>query len=220
MSAWKINTIDLGKIAANCYLIQTCRGSILIDTGRASKLRKLEKEMKNSGCRPEDLSLILLTHGDFDHTGSCAYFQKKYNIKIGMHFDDFGMVERGDMFWNRKAGNVIAKKIVNLLFAIKKFKPDFSVDEGYDLTEYGLDARVIYIPGHSKGSIGILTSEGDLFCGDLFMNNKKPSFCSIIDNKEEFDESIRKIKDLDVKKVYPGHGKPFYMSELACMKNI
>ena len=28
---------------------------------------------------------------------------QKYGIKIAMHTDDSGMVERGDMHWNRKA---------------------------------------------------------------------------------------------------------------------
>jgi len=41
------------------------------------------------------------------------------------------------------------------------------LEEGQPLSDVGLDASVLHLPGHSKGSIGILTASGDLFCGDL-----------------------------------------------------
>ena len=57
----------------------------------------------------------------------------------------------------------------------ERFKPDFYIEEGYEFSEYGFDAKVLYIPGHSRGSIGILTAGGDLFCGDLLENTDKNS---------------------------------------------
>jgi glyoxylase-like metal-dependent hydrolase (beta-lactamase superfamily II) len=116
------------------------------------------------------------------------------------------------MFWNKKTGNWIMKKLINVFFNITKFKPDFTIDEKSDLSKFGLDAEVIYLPGHSKGSIGILTSSGEFFCGDLFTNTKEPGPNSMVDDLNEFNESIDKIKDLEIKIVYPGHGKPFSMS--------
>lgn len=210
--AMDIKTIILGGLVANCYLLKTDLGFILIDTGRASKRSKLEHELAGAGCKPGNLNLIILTHGDFDHTGNCTYLRKKYGAKITMHSADAGMVEYGDMFWSRKNGNVVAKKLVNILFRIEKFKPDFTIDESFDLSKYGLDAKVLYLPGHSKGSIGILTENGDLFCGDLFMNTKKPELNSIIDDPEDANKSIEKLKKLKIHMVYPGHGKPFPMS--------
>ncbi len=82
-----------------------------------------------------------------------------------------------------------------------KFKPDFTIDEGYNLSEYGLDAKVLYLPGHSKGSIGILTANGDLFCGDLFTNTSKPAISSIIDDPEKANLSIEKLKSLKINTV-------------------
>jgi hydroxyacylglutathione hydrolase len=70
-----------------------------------------------------------------------------------------------------------------ILFRFSKshrFRPDFYVEEGDDFSEYGFDAQVLLIRGHSKGSIGILTAGGDLFCGDLLENLKKPATNSII----------------------------------------
>ena len=46
------------------------------------------------------------------------------------------------------------------------FIPDIILEEGHDLSEHGLDTRVVHLPGHSKGSIGVLTAGGDLFHGD------------------------------------------------------
>jgi glyoxylase-like metal-dependent hydrolase (beta-lactamase superfamily II) len=70
-------------------------------------------------------------------------------------------------------GRVFSKaalKVLPLLIRPGKFersRPDFTVDEGHDLSEYGLDAKILHIPGHSKSPIRILTADGDLFCGDL-----------------------------------------------------
>ncbi|MCX8128526.1 MAG: MBL fold metallo-hydrolase [Clostridia bacterium] len=209
-----IKTIILGVVVANCYLIRTNKGFILIDTGRAGKRTKLENELESAGCKPGNLNLIILTHGDFDHSGNCAYLREKFNTKIAMHSGDFGMVEQGDMFCNRKTGNYIAKKIVNALFKITEFKPDFQIDEDFDLLQYGLNAKILHLPGHSKGSIGIITADGELICGDIFTNMGKPALNSMIDDREEAKASIQKIRSLNVNTVYPGHGKPFLMSSL------
>ena len=135
---------------------------------------------------------------------------------IAMHHDDSGMSERGDMFWiwKRRKGNILLGMIARVLFRFGKkerLKPDLYIDEGYDLSEYGLDAKVLHIPGHSKGSIGIQTAGGNLFCGDLLENKDKPVLSSIMDDLTVANESVKKLKKLRIKTVYPGHGKPFSM---------
>ncbi len=144
--------------------------------------------------------------------GNCAYLREKYQTKIAMHKDDIGMVENGDMFWNRQTGNTVIKKIINLTFNIERSKPDVELDEQSDLSKYELNVKVLYLPGHSKGSIGILTSDKNLFCSDLLMNRKKPEPNSLIDNKNDLNRSIEKVKSYDINVVYPGYGNPFQMS--------
>jgi hydroxyacylglutathione hydrolase len=216
----EIKTMYFGGVNCNCYLIKTDDGFILIDTARTSKRAKLERELESAGCYPGNLKLIILTHGDFDHTGNCAYLREKFGAKIAMHHYDSGMVERGDMFWNRKKRNILIRIIVNSLFGITKFKPDLTIDEGYDLSEHGLDAKVLHLPGHSKGSIGILTAGGDLFCGDLLANTDKPDIGSIIDDKVAVDASVEKLRNLEIDTVYPGHGKPFPMSAFTVRQDL
>ena len=214
----EIKTIDLllplGMGAVNCYLVTTGTGYILIDTGGSNRRTDLENELESAGCKPGDLKLIVLTHGDFDHTGNAAHLGKKFGAKIAMHRDDSGMVERGDMFWNRKKGNMLVRMITPILTGFGKserFTPDICVEEGYDLSEYGFDAQVLDIPGHSKGSIGILTAGGDLFCGDLLTNTDQPALNSIMDDPAAAHASVEKLKSLSINTVYPGHGQPFPM---------
>lgn len=136
--------------------------------------------------------------------------------------DDLGMVEFGDMFWNREKSNTLVKMLAPIFSGFGKserFKSDFCIGDGDDFSEYGFDARVLYIPGHSRGSVGILTATGDLFCGDLLENTKEPSMNSVMDNLVVANNSLKKLLDLSIKTVYPGHGKSFRMEMLTNNRN-
>jgi glyoxylase-like metal-dependent hydrolase (beta-lactamase superfamily II) len=95
----------------------------------------------------------------------------------------------------------------------QRFLPDVLVSDGDDLTGYGLDAQVISIPGHSLGSIAILTASADLFCGDLLENTKEPALGSLSDDMPAAKASLEKLTGLKIGMVYPGHGQPFPMSQ-------
>ena len=218
MSAIKTITLALpfrlGRV--NCYLVKTEAGYVLIDTGSSNQRAVLEKEILNAGCQPGTLTLIILTHGDFDHTGNAAYLRQKFSVPLAMHPDDFGMIERGDMFANRSGGNPILQALAPIMFRFGKSNrvtPDIKLADEFDLSAYGLAARVISLPGHSRGSIGILTSEGDLFVGDLLENTKRPTLNSIMDDRIAAQASVEKLKSLTVKIVFPGHGKPFRLEQ-------
>lgn len=196
----------------NCYLIKTDAGIILIDTGGTNNRVTLEQELFHVNCPPVKFALIVLTHGDFDHTGNAAYLRQKFGVKIAIHQRDARMLECGDMFVGRKPPNVVIRKIASLLFkfgASNCCSPDILLEDGDNLSEYGLDARVLYLPGHSSGSIGILTAAGDLFCGDLLENTRRPALTSLIDDAVAAQNSIAQLQRFTIQTVYPGHGKPF-----------
>lgn len=202
------------NVSVNCYLVRTGSGFVLIDTGRPNRRDEIGKELEGVGCRPGGLKLIILTHGDFDHSGNAAYISKKFGAKIAMHKDDSGMVEHGDMLWNRSERNILTRKVFGLLFRMGKsdrFKPDLHVGEGDDFSDIGFNAKVLEIPGHSRGSIGILTGDGELFCGDLLANVGKPDIWSIIDDSDAAQASVEKLKSFKINTVFPGHGQPFPM---------
>ena len=203
--------------SVNCYLIETDSGYVLIDTGGTNNRKELAKELESAGCKPGLLNLIVLTHGDFDHTGNAAYLRNSFGGKIAMHAGDLGMVERGDMFVNRKKPNILIRSLIPIFSGFGKsewFKPDLLLKDGDDLSGYGFGARVISIPGHSKGSIGILMSGAEFFCGDLLVNTDKPVLNSLMDDLAAANASIQKLGSMRIGTVYPGHGSPFPMQPI------
>jgi glyoxylase-like metal-dependent hydrolase (beta-lactamase superfamily II) len=198
--------------------VKTDSGYFLIDTGMTNARSQLTSALEHFCAQPGDLKLILLTHGDFDHTGNARYIRVKFQSRIAMHMGDAGMLENGDMFWNRKLNNRLLKKLMPVFIRFgekEQCSPDLFLEDGASLVEYGLDARVLNTPGHSSGSICILTSAGDLFCGDLFTNSPgKPSLNSMMYDKPAGDASYERLKTFSIKMVYPGHGAPFRWDEL------
>ncbi len=207
-----------------CYLVKTESGFVLIDTGIASKAAAVERALENAGCGAGDLKLIVLTHGDSDHADNATYLREKYDAPIAMHPGDANMVERGDMSLGRKAkpdritgmGRVI--KVMGVLMrpvkrgSFDRFSPDVFLEDGQSLSSYGLDATVVHLPAHSKGSIGILTVAGDLFCGDFIYNFFGPNQVWV-DDLAAANAGVERLKALNVRTVYPGHGKPFAWDE-------
>lgn len=230
----EIIRIDVDGV--NCYLGKQDNKFILFDTGGHLTLEKvfdnrrekLLKELGNLGCTPENLKLIVLTHGDNDHTTNADYIRNKYQVKIAMHSSDLALVANptienimSNFKFNSTSYKIISKimnkqitKLNNrILNELEKFNPDLYLYEGDSLSEYGFDAKVIHIPGHTQGSIGILTKDGDLIAGDIFANVKKPAPAPNAYDFNKLFGSIKRIKSMPIKMIYPGHGKPFRMEE-------
>ena len=210
-----IKTINF--MGVNCYLLKSEDNFLLIDTGFYFKRRAMDRELEKYGVRAENLKLIIITHADLDHTGGCCYLREKYGVKIAVHPEEARSAATGNMAANRGGGIGVFGKKVFSLFSIfirsSRFEPDLNFEDGQDLSEYGFDAKVLHLPGHSRGSIGVLTGDGALFCGDLLANSRQPFKNKIVDNRLEMDASIERLKELDVKIIYPGHGNPFTMED-------
>lgn len=217
----KVKVIELTFV--NAFLIKLPAGEdgfVLIDTGLPSHWATLEKELISAGCLPGKLKLVILTHGDRDHAGNCKKLQEKYNVKIAMHQADYSIVETGFSGKRKRKVKSLKQRIFFLIAGllgkmqknkmnINKFEPDIFLKDGQSLKEYGFDGKIIHVPGHTKGSIAVLTKQGNLFVGDTMVNRKHPETATIIENSDELNGSIDKLKKLDIKMVYPGHGKPF-----------
>ncbi|MEW5868573.1 MAG: MBL fold metallo-hydrolase [Chloroflexota bacterium] len=209
----KIHTIKLSL--ANCYLLEAQAGFVLVDSGASTSRPRLEKGLENAGCRPGGLNLVIATHGDADHVGSSAYLRQRYATKLAMHPADVEAAQTGDATLIRKfphsLGGSINKAMLRL-FTLKpedRFTPDILLEDGDNLSAYGVDAQVVHIAVHSNGSIGLLTPEGAFLCGDLFVNYSRPAPGPLIFGRQAFKAALAKLDQLNIHSVYPGHGKPF-----------
>lgn len=213
-----IRVIELGFV--NAYLLTTGDGYVLIDTGLPFQWEMLERELQSAGCLPGTLKVVLITHGDWDHTGNALRLREKYKVKIAMHTGDANQVEKGVFlkrkvrplaYWILFTARMMLRSLQKNKMSSPKFTPDILLSDGQSLEGYGLNAKIIHLPGHTPGSIGILTDTGDLFSGDTFVNRKKPDSANIIENEKALRNSLDRLRKMNVKMVYPGHGKPFAM---------
>lgn len=226
----RIITINLGGV--NCYLLNNNEKYALIDTGGHMFMDKeysdrralLNEKLIENGVDKTNLELVILTHGDCDHVFNANFIHNTYNARIAMHSDDVWMVneQQTDSYkvnskYESKAISIVFKmmrsKIDKLMCKVNSefetFTPDILLSEGSTLVEYGFDGTIFSTPGHTKGSICILDSNGNLICGDLFANNRKPS---IAVNAEDFvllKLQARRILKKEVKQIFPGHGASF-----------
>jgi len=92
---------------------------------------------------------------------------------------------------------------------VSPLNADLVLDDGADLSAYGLDARIGLVPGHSPGSLSVVTAEKDAFVGDLFVNYAVPSQPIYLMDRDAWQESYERIRAMDLRMVYVGHGEPF-----------
>jgi glyoxylase-like metal-dependent hydrolase (beta-lactamase superfamily II) len=209
-----VKRINLGFV--NTYLLQAGDGYVLIDTGISDVWTRLESELLSLGCLPERLKLVILTHGDMDHAGNCKKLQQKYGINIAMHRGDFEMVSTGSA--RPRSANTLPGKLMTWMASRMKdtsgcFEPNLYLEDKQNLQEFDLDAAIIHTPGHTQGSITILTAAGDLIVGDTLSNRRIPKTADLFENEQELQTSLTKLRGLKAETIYPGHGKPFLFTQ-------
>jgi glyoxylase-like metal-dependent hydrolase (beta-lactamase superfamily II) len=134
-----------------------------------------------------------------------------------VHWADADMCAEGNMFAGRGMGNPLLGKIVSALYRVgsdERFGPDVLADADHDLSPFGLEGRIVHIPGHSPGSIGVLTQAGELFCGDLMVSTRHPALNSLMPDRAAARRSLELLRGLGIKRVYPGHGPPFGLGQV------
>jgi len=204
-------------LSVNAYLILGDAGFVLVDTGMRRHRALLDSKLAEAGCVPGSLNLVLITHGDADHIGNARHVRDTYRAPVAMHASDVEMAAEGNMFAGRKAPNPVVKALLGLAAGVReedRFSPDVLLDESSDLTDYGLPgARILLLQGHSAGSIALVLEDGSLLCGDVMENRSSPKLGSIMDDVPLAQRSVQRLLTLDIGTVYPGHGRPFQISE-------
>jgi glyoxylase-like metal-dependent hydrolase (beta-lactamase superfamily II) len=214
-----VTTISFGMV--NAYLLRGDSGFILVDTGLPNHREEVERAIEAAGCRPGDLRLIALTHGDYDHAGNASHLREAFGAKIGIHRDDADRVRTGDWRLGFKPKPDRFLRLFRVIGSLIKagpfdtFEPDILLGDGDPVVEYGRDGRIVALPGHTRGSIGLLSGDGMVFCGDLLANMLGgPDLEFFIDDLAAARSSVARIREAGATTVYPGHGKPFQLAAL------
>ncbi|MEG2813578.1 MAG: MBL fold metallo-hydrolase [Oscillospiraceae bacterium] len=203
----KITMITAGN--ENCYVLSNENTTILVDTC-SKKARELVWE------RIKDLpiKLIILTHGHYDHIENAKYFADKFDAKIAMSQLDAELIS-SPLKNELKAKNFSGKvMLANYKRHVKKNKIDeFEIDiplyDGFDLNEYGFDAKIISLSGHTKGSVAIISASKMAIVGDTLMNMPTPTTALIAEDFETCEKDVDRLRELSLESIYTGHGKKF-----------
>lgn len=199
-----VETIKCGIV--NAYLVRGENASILIDTGTTKY-----KEKVLEACKNENIKLIILIHGHFDHCQNAAYLANKLNCLVGIAKEDIELIKSNHKrkVFGKSAWEKLYASLSNYNIKTNKIQevcPDIILENGMTLLGYGVDGKIIALPGHTKGSIGVLLATGELLVGDAMQNIKTPSATWCF---EDYEQS-RKSKELILKigsKIFYGHGK-------------
>jgi hydroxyacylglutathione hydrolase len=212
-----IHTIPLG--IDNVYVVKD-KGVVIIDSGAPKKGKAFLKALNKVGIKPDEIQLIILTHGHWDHVGSAAEIKDLTGAKVVMHKNEKHWLEKslkpmppGITTWGKISTKLFTWTIVPFVH-VKPTEIDIVLeDKEFSLEEYGIAGKVVYTPGHSSGSVSILLETGEAFVGDMAMNKIplrfSPGMPIYAEDKAELIESWQNLLNKGVKTVYPAHGEPF-----------
>lgn len=202
---------------ANMFLLKG-KKVILIDAGIAGQMGRLRKSLSAIDTRPEEIDLLLLSHGHFDHIGLAKEIVALSGAQVAIHtrekdwFESGGApITPGITAWGKFLATV-AKLLPNNRVPTPKVDI-LLTDDGLGLDAYGIPGKVVYTPGHTLGSVSVLLDSGEAFVGDLAMSTKifrsSPGMPIFADDVTLVASSLKKLLDLGAKTIYPAHGKPF-----------
>lgn len=143
----KFKTFTGGVFETNCFCIEAPGGTILIDAPQGADAHFADTP----------ISLLLLTHGHFDHVVDAAAILERNGCPCGIHADSVPLVSDAEAF-----------KKYGFALEIRPIQPDLLLTAGTDVDFLGLPMDVLEVPGHCPGSLCFHEKVyGHLFGGDV-----------------------------------------------------
>ncbi len=203
----------LAKGDVTVYLLHGTAGDLLIDTGFLGTWRALSAWISQY-----DVRYVFLTHGHPDHDWNAAKLQKR-GARILLSERDKGLPRHFlsqpvKATMPRYRARNLVQRFGGALTNSPRYTPEYLSDDDPDaLCRLGFDAQIVPLPGHTYGSLGIL-SNGVLYCGDAFtMIWKKPDITPHAVSPSLMTESLRTMLRLSSRWLACGHGLPVRMAD-------
>lgn len=181
---------------SNIYVITGEKPSI-IDCGTGLHHNYIAKQIKEI-LDPKKIVNIVLTHEHFDH---CGGVKKIHDLtgrkaKIISHIDAAEKIEKGESSFARMLGGNMPKMPID------------SIVKDNDMLKLGdKKFKVLHTPGHTRGGICLYNKEdATLFSGDtVFAHGSFGRYDFPGGDVKKLYESIKKISELKIVNLYPGH---------------
>ena len=229
MAALRVVPIPMraGPMSVNAYLLVGER-VVVVDTGVSGHADRILAVIAKQGRVPEDVSLIVLTHGHGDHAGSVAALHEATGAPIALGAGDEEKYAAGIDFEMQGRG-LVGRSALELIRSRQAARPadaepvgppaDIVVAGERSLADYGIDAVIVPTPGHSRGSLSVFTAAGDALVGDLLggggRSRKVPRRGIFVSDPEAMDASIATVIARAPRLVYTGHDpEPFTLEQL------
>lgn len=204
----------------NVFLLRGEGGAVLVDTGLKGQADLILERLAEHGVLPQDVRLILITHGHGDHFGSAAELHQRTGAPVAVHALDADALRRGAHDpKSLRATNKLVELLMNIpgtQFAGQAIpvEPDIVFEDEWHLDEYGVAGRVVPTPGHTPGSVSVVLDSGEVVLGDMVMGAlmgllPKPGAPLVAWDLERNWESLRQLAALSPPVIYASHGGPF-----------
>ncbi|UCH42139.1 MAG: MBL fold metallo-hydrolase, partial [Dehalococcoidales bacterium] len=215
MTETQIHRLSMG--ACSCYLIKE-EGTVLVDTGSPNQGQKFLNTLQRIPIEPKDVSLILLTHGHWDHIASANELRTLTGARVAINHLEKDWVEQA--LKPLPPGKGLRGKFSGLIMKMYVSTVEFPgtpvdivlEDKEFNLEPFGIHGRILYTPGHSLGSMSLLLDTGEAFVGDSVMNVfplwpgvSMPVFA---EDTGMLKESLQLLLGSGAKWIYPAHGRP------------
>jgi hydroxyacylglutathione hydrolase len=189
-----IKRLVVGSLSANCWIVgkESAGEGLVIDPGGNSET--INRAIDETGL---DIKIIVLTHGHSDHIAALRDIQDKTGAEVAIHIEDADFLE-GRGSYSSQFG--ISYRTPH--------PPERLLREGDIIDAGGMSFKVIHTPGHTPGSICLLTDFG-VFTGDTIFRRGIGTTMMPGSSRPQLLESIhKKLMTLpDETVIYPGHGR-------------
>jgi glyoxylase-like metal-dependent hydrolase (beta-lactamase superfamily II) len=206
------------------YLLVDRDRVTIVDTGIPGSAGALLETLAAVGRKPGDVREVVLTHYHGDHMGSAAALLERTGAQCVAHTLDAD-VARGDRAEDVALISDLERPFYEEATAsgvkAQRCRVDREVEEG-DEIEFAGASRVIHIPGHTPGSIGIhIPSLSTVILGDAAARFQGHLIVGAFNaDPPQAVASMRKVALLDFEVACFGHGDPITEGASAAFRKL